>query len=74
VEKDILGQAYEYLLRKFAEGQGSNAGEFLTPPEVALLMAIILDPQPGQSVYDSNCAARSNSAKAGPRTSSNKRT
>jgi type I restriction enzyme M protein len=55
VEKDILGQAYEYLLRKFAEGQGSSAGEFLTPPEVALLMAIILDPQPGQSVYDSNC-------------------
>src|ERR1035438_2296524 len=54
-EKDILGQAYEYLLRKFAEGQGSSAGEFLTPPEVALLMAIILDPQPGQSVYDSNC-------------------
>lgn len=55
VEKDILGQAYEYLLRKFAEGQGSSAGEFLTPPEVALLMAMILDPQPGQSVYDSNC-------------------
>ena len=55
VEKDILGQAYEYLLRKFAEGQGSSAGEFLTPPEVALLMAMILNPQPGQSVYDSNC-------------------
>ncbi len=35
VEPDILGRAYEYLLRKFAEGQGQSAGEFYTPPEVA---------------------------------------
>jgi len=57
VEPDILGRAYEYLLRKFAEGQGSSAGEFYTPPEVAMLMARILDPQPGQSVYDGNCGS-----------------
>jgi len=40
---------------KLAEGQGSSAGEFLTPPEVGRLMAILLDPQPGQTAYDSNC-------------------
>ena len=47
VEPDILGRAYEYLLRKFAEGQGQSAGEFYTPPEVGIVMARILDPQPG---------------------------
>jgi type I restriction enzyme M protein len=52
VEPDILGRAYEYLLRKFAEGSGSSAGEFFTPPEVAFLMANILDPEPGQTIYD----------------------
>jgi type I restriction enzyme M protein len=52
VEPDILGRAYEYLLRKFAEGSGQSAGEFYTPREVAVLMAHILDPQPGQEVYD----------------------
>lgn len=52
VEPDILGRAYEYLLRKFAEGQGQSAGEFYTPPEVAWIMARILDPQPGMAVYD----------------------
>ena len=52
VPPDIIGHAYEYLLRKFAEGSGQSAGEFYTPKEVGMLMAKILDPQPGQSVYD----------------------
>lgn len=57
VEPDILGRAYEYLLRKFAEGQGSSAGEFYTPREVGILMAILLDPQPGQTAYDPTCGS-----------------
>jgi type I restriction enzyme M protein len=57
VEPDILGRAYEYLLRKFAEGQGQSAGEFYTPPEVAILMARILDPQPGDEIYDPACGS-----------------
>ena len=57
VEPDILGRAYEYLLRKFAEGQGQSAGEFYTPPEVARLMARLLDPQPGMEVYDPACGS-----------------
>jgi type I restriction enzyme M protein len=57
VEPDILGRAYEYLLRKFAEGQGQSAGEFYTPREVAVVMARILDPKPGASVYDPCCGS-----------------
>ncbi len=57
VEPDILGRAYEYLLRKFAEGQGQSAGEFYTPREVAVLMARILDPEPGAEVYDPTCGS-----------------
>lgn len=52
VEPDLLGRAYEYLLRKFAEGSGQSAGEFYTPREVAVLMARILDPETGDEVYD----------------------
>ncbi len=52
VEPDILGRGYEYLLRKFAEGSGQSAGEFYTPREVAILMAHILDPEPGNEIYD----------------------
>jgi len=57
VEPDILGRAYEYLLRKFAEGSGQSAGEFYTPREVAVLMAHILDPKPGQEIYDPCCGS-----------------
>jgi len=52
VEPDILGRAYEYLLRKFAENQGQSAGEFYTPREVGVVMARLLDPQPGMRACD----------------------
>jgi type I restriction enzyme M protein len=57
VEPDILGRAYEYLLRKFAEGSGQSAGEFYTPREVGLLMAYLLDPDEGEEVYDPACGS-----------------
>jgi type I restriction enzyme M protein len=57
VEPDILGRAYEYLLRKFAEGSGQSAGEFYTPKEVGILMAKILDPKEGDEVYDPCCGS-----------------
>src|SRR6267143_4405715 len=56
-EPDILGRAYEYLLRKFAEGQGQSAGEFYTPKEVGWLMAHLIDPQPYRTVYDATCGS-----------------
>jgi type I restriction enzyme M protein len=57
VEPDLFGRAYEYLLRKFAEGQGQSAGEFYTPREVAILMARLLDPEPGGEIYDPCCGS-----------------
>ena len=57
VEPDILGRAYEYLIRKFAEGQGQSAGEFYTPREVAVVMARMLEPAPGMTVYDPCCGS-----------------
>ena len=57
VEPDILGRAYEYLLRKFAEGAGQSAGEFYTPRTVGVLMAHILEPEPGTEVYDPTCGS-----------------
>lgn len=56
-EPDILGRAYEYLLRKFAEGQGQSAGEFYTPYEVGVLMARLIDPRPASEVYDPACGS-----------------
>ncbi len=56
-EADILGRAYEYLLRKFAEGQGQSAGEFYTPKEVGDLMAQLLDVAPYSTVYDPTCGS-----------------
>jgi type I restriction enzyme M protein len=57
VEPDIIGKSYQYLIRKFAEGSGQSAGEFYTPAEVGLIMALILDPQPGMSAYDPTCGS-----------------
>ena len=52
VPPDILGHAYEYLIKKFADDAGAKAGEFFTPPEVVDTLVRILEPQPGDMVYD----------------------
>ena len=57
VEPDILGRAYEYLLRKFAEGSGQSAGEFYTPREVAITISYLLNPEPGDEIYDPCCGS-----------------
>ena len=57
VQPDFLGRAYEYLLRKFAEGSGQSAGEFFTPTEVGFLIAHILWPKPGEECHDFACGS-----------------
>jgi len=57
VEPDIIGRSYEYLIRKFAEGSVSSAGEFYTPTEVGMVMARIVDPEPGMEIYDPCCGS-----------------
>jgi type I restriction enzyme M protein len=54
-EADILGQAYEYLIKKFADATNKKAGEFYTPRSVVRLMVNILDPHEGESIYDPAC-------------------
>lgn len=55
VEPDILGQAYEYFIKKFADATNKKAGEFYTPRSVVCLMIAMLDPQPHETVYDPAC-------------------
>ncbi|MGD0596790.1 MAG: N-6 DNA methylase [Sedimentisphaerales bacterium] len=57
VEPDIIGKSYEYLIRKFAEGGGQSAGEFYTPREVGMIMARIMNAEPGMEVYDPCCGS-----------------
>ena len=52
---DVLGQSYEYLIKKFADVTNKKAGEFYTPRSVVRLMVEILDPRAGESIYDPAC-------------------
>ena len=54
---DLMGDAYEILLKKFADDSKAKAGEFYTPRPVVQLLVRILDPQPGESVYDPACGS-----------------
>jgi type I restriction enzyme M protein len=57
VGNDVLGAAYEYLLKQFADSSGAKAGEFFTPRAVVRLLTRILDPQPTDTVYDPACGS-----------------
>ncbi len=62
---DIIGNAYEYLIGKFAADGGKKAGEFYTPPEVSDLISELLDPQPGDRICDPACGSGSLLMKCG---------
>lgn len=55
VDADLLGQAYEYLIKHFADLTNKKAGEFYTPRSVVHLLGLILDPQEGETIYDPAC-------------------
>lgn len=57
VTADVLGRAYEYLIKYFADDAGAKAGEFFTPPEVVDCLVRILEPKPGDTVYDPTCGS-----------------
>jgi len=57
VPLDILGRAYEYLIKQFADDAGAKAGEFFTPPEVVDTLVRILEPQLGDTIYDPTCGS-----------------
>lgn len=54
---DLLGAAYEYLIRDFADSAGKKGGEFYTPRQVVQLMVRIVNPTEGMSVYDPCCGS-----------------
>lgn len=62
---DIIGNAYEYLIKNFSASGGQKAGEFYTPPEVSDLIAELLDPQMGESICDPACGSGSLLMKCG---------
>lgn len=57
VPNDELGNAYEFLIKKFADDSGHTAAEFYTNRTVVHLMTLLTDPQPGESVYDPTCGS-----------------
>ena len=55
VASDVIGDAYEYLIKQFADATNKKAGEFYTPRSVVRLMVDILDPKEGETIYDPAC-------------------
>nr|WP_220493914.1 type I restriction-modification system subunit M [Shewanella sp. SG41-4] len=62
---DVIGNAYEYLIKHFAASSGKSAGEFYTPPEVSDLLSIILEPVEGDTICDPACGSGSLLMKCG---------
>lgn len=54
---DLLGTAYEYLIKMFADSSGKKGGEFYTPSEVVQLLVALLKPTAGMRVYDPTCGS-----------------
>lgn len=54
---DLLGAAYEYLIKYFADSAGKKGGEFYTPAEVVRLLVEILEPAEGMEIYDPTCGS-----------------
>ena len=54
---DLLGSAYEYLIKYFADSAGKKGGEFYTPAEVVRLMVQVIEPKEGMAVYDPTCGS-----------------
>ena len=62
---DVIGNAYEFLIKNFASTSGKKAGEFYTPPEVSSLMARLMTPQEGDEICDPTCGSGSLLMKCG---------
>ena len=55
IDSDVLGDSYEFLIKKFADATNKKAGEFYTPRSIVGLMVLILNPQEGNTIYDPAC-------------------
>lgn len=68
---DVIGNAYEFLIKNFAATSGKKAGEFYTPPEVSELIAELVDPQEGDEICDPACGSGSLLMKCGNQVKNN---
>ena len=64
-QSDVIGNAYLYLIQKFAASAGKKSGEFFTPPAVSSLLAKVIQPKKGDKIYDPACGSGSLLIKAG---------
>jgi type I restriction enzyme M protein len=67
VTTDIIGDGYEYLIKKFADATNKKAGEFYTPRSVVRQLVDILDPQENETIYDPACGAPRGAIKQYPK-------
>ena len=65
VSEDVIGDAYIYLIERFAAEGGKKAGEFFTPRKVSELVARLAAPQPGDTICDPACGSASLLLRAG---------
>ena len=70
-KKDIIGDAYEFLIANFASDAGKKAGEFFTPSEVSTLLAKLTKSKSGARIYDPTCGSASLLIKAGKEVGNN---
>ena len=56
---DVIGDAYEYLIDRFASDAGKKAGEFYTPGQVSTLLAKLVEPRAGNRICDPTCGSGS---------------
>jgi len=70
--EDVIGNAYEYLIGKFASDAGKKGGEFFTPAEVSVILAKLVKPRPNDRIYDPTCGSGSLLLKAAKEAGTNK--
>src|SRR5690606_14678758 len=56
---DVIGDAYEYMIKQFASDAGKKGGEFFTPPEVSELISQLVKPKENDRIYDPTCGSGS---------------
>jgi type I restriction enzyme M protein len=57
INEDVVGNGYMYLIEKFAANSGKKGGEFYTPTSVSILLAKLVNPQPGNRIFDPTCGS-----------------
>lgn len=74
VDEDVIGETYIYLISQFASDAGKKAGEFFTPRKISELLVRLVDPKPGNRIYDPACGSASLLVRASEQVAANAET